>query len=51
MLAQLCRYESLLDGTLDLADIDTLNEVLDVREENDRRIRDATRPPGRGPYG
>jgi hypothetical protein len=37
---QLCRYESLLDCTLDLADIATLNEALDVQEENARRMRE-----------
>jgi hypothetical protein len=37
---QLCRYESLIDGTLDLADIAILNEALDVREENSRRMRE-----------
>jgi hypothetical protein len=30
----LCRYESLKDGTLDLADIALMNEALDVIEEN-----------------
>ena len=49
VLAGLIRYESLLDGTLDLADLDTLNELLDVREENDRRLHAAAARGG--PHG
>ena len=30
----LCKYESLLDGTLSLADVALLCDALDVREEN-----------------
>jgi hypothetical protein len=30
----LCKYESLLDCTLSLADIAFMNDALDVREEN-----------------
>lgn len=37
----MCRYESLLDGTLDLADIARMNEFLDVRAENEKRFRKA----------
>lgn len=37
----LCKLESLLDGTLDLADIAMANEFLDVQDENDMRVRDA----------
>jgi hypothetical protein len=44
---QLCRYESLLDCTLDLADIATLNEALDVQEENQRRVREHYNRMGR----
>lgn len=36
-----CKYESLLDGTLDLADIALMNEALDVRAENEFRMREA----------
>jgi hypothetical protein len=39
--AQLCRYESLLDCTLDLADLAILNELIDVRVENEARLDDA----------
>jgi hypothetical protein len=38
VLEGLCRYESLKDGTLNLADIALMNEGLDVRSENQRRI-------------
>lgn len=34
----LCRYESLKDCTLDLADIALMNDALDVEEENQRRL-------------
>lgn len=40
VLAGLVRYESVIDGTLDLCDIATLNELLDVQAENDRRLRE-----------
>lgn len=33
-----CHYESLINGALDLEDIDRMNEALDVREENRRRV-------------
>lgn len=35
----LCKYESLLDGTLTLEDLDLLNEALDVEAENQYRCR------------
>ena len=38
VLRGLCRYESLKDGTLDLADIALLNEALDVEAENEYRM-------------
>lgn len=34
-----CRYESLLDGTLSLADVADLNDALDTQDENERRFR------------
>lgn len=34
-----CSYESLKNGTLDLVDISVMNETIDVREENERRLR------------
>ncbi|WP_407673293.1 DUF6889 family protein [Ochrobactrum chromiisoli] len=38
----MCRYESLVDGTLDLSDIARMNDALDVRDENQRRYQKAT---------
>lgn len=38
-----CRYESLKDGTLDLLDIATMNDGLDVQEENERRYSKAAK--------
>lgn len=35
----MCRYESLKDGTLDLADIALMNESLDVVEETSELAR------------
>jgi hypothetical protein len=40
--AGMCRYESLLDGTLDIVDIADMNEFLDVKQENEARYYDAT---------
>jgi len=39
----LCRYESLIDGTLSLEDVALLNEALDVDNENHRRLERAAR--------
>ena len=36
----LIKYESLKDGTVDLADIYILNTSLKISDENERRIRD-----------
>lgn len=38
VLRGLCKYESLLDGTLDLVDISIMNEALNVDDENRSRI-------------
>lgn len=43
VLAQMCRYESLKDCTLDIDDVADMNEALDVRYENEARIEDARR--------
>jgi len=40
-LEGVCRYESLKDGTLDLADVAKMNEGLDVKAENEKRYRKA----------
>jgi hypothetical protein len=37
VLAGLCRYESLKNGTLDLADVALMNDALDVKRENENR--------------
>jgi len=37
VLAGMCHYESLINGTLDLADIAKMNDALDVRDENQER--------------
>ncbi|MFU1907633.1 DUF6889 family protein [Bordetella avium] len=39
VLEGICRYESLKDGTLDLADVSLMNDALDVRAENLDRAR------------
>lgn len=35
----MCKYESLLDGTLDLADMARMNDALDAQAENQERAR------------
>ena len=42
-LRGMCRYESLKDGTLSLADVALMNEALDVEAENQYRARKATK--------
>ncbi|WP_409937530.1 DUF6889 family protein [Paraburkholderia sp. BCC1885] len=37
----LCKYESVIDGTLDLGDLATMNDILSVRFENQRRLQEA----------
>lgn len=37
VLSGMCRYESLLDGTLSLGDVARMNEALDVKGENETR--------------
>ncbi|WP_436286650.1 DUF6889 family protein [Robbsia andropogonis] len=39
MLEGLIRYESLLDGSVNLEDIALLNDALTVKRENQRRIQ------------
>lgn len=39
VLAGLCKYESLLDGTLDLADIALMNDALAVKADNEALAR------------
>lgn len=37
----LCKYESLKDGSLDLEDLMRMNDALNVRDENNRRLQEA----------
>lgn len=37
----MCKYESLKDGTLDLEDVAKMNDILDVKQENEQRYRRA----------
>jgi hypothetical protein len=41
VLRGLCRYESLLDGKINLVDIAKMNEALDVEAENQERVNNA----------
>lgn len=41
VLAGCCRYESLVDGSLSLEDVATMNDALDVQSENERRYMKA----------
>ena len=41
--AGMCRYESLIDGTLSLEDIARMNEYIAVQAENRARVQDAQR--------
>ncbi|WP_196250173.1 DUF6889 family protein [Chromobacterium violaceum] len=38
VLNGMCKYESLKDGSLDLADIALMNDALDVRADNEQRL-------------
>lgn len=42
VLAGLLRYESLIDGSVGLADVALLNDALDAQAENRERIREAS---------
>lgn len=37
----LCKYESLLDGSIDLGDIARMNDAISVKYENQERLRKA----------
>lgn len=39
--AGMCKYESLKDGTLDLADVALMNDTLAVRADNQQLAREA----------
>jgi hypothetical protein len=46
VLEGMCRYESLKDGSLELLDIARMNDAIDVRNENERRINIALAKEG-----
>lgn len=41
VLEGLCKYESIIDGTLDLEDVARMNDAIDVKYENQERYRKA----------
>lgn len=43
MLRGCLRYESLIDGSVGLADVALLNDALDVQDENERRAAEHAR--------
>jgi hypothetical protein len=47
VMAGLCKYESLLDGTLDLADIALMNDALAVRRDNEALAQERLKANGR----
>jgi hypothetical protein len=47
-LEGMCRYESLVNGSLDLFDVARMNEALDVRAENRARLQEALEDRARG---
>lgn len=44
---QMCRYESLLDGTLSLFDLARMNDFLDIEDENRARVAEWVEKNGR----
>lgn len=48
VLEGLCKYESLIDGTINLADISRMNEALDVQAENQARYNEAMEDSSHG---
>jgi len=43
VMRSLVRFESLLDGSVDLSHVALLNDALDVQDENETRAREAMR--------
>lgn len=41
VLAGMCHYESLISGKIHIEDIARMNDALDVKDENERRIHEA----------
>ena len=48
VLEGLCKYESLIDGTLSLNDVARMNEALEIRQENEARFNQAMEEANRG---
>lgn len=48
VLEGMCKFESIVDGTLDLNDFAAMNDALAVRNENASRAREAARLESRG---
>lgn len=46
VLAGMMRAESLVDCSIDLAFVALLNDAINVKEENQRRVDVATKPKG-----
>lgn len=46
VLRGLCKYESLLDGTLDLCDIADMNDAITAENENAWRANEASKANG-----
>jgi len=44
--AGMCKYESLIDGTLDICDVADMNDYLAVKAENSYRARQAAKSGG-----
>lgn len=40
VLAGMCKYESLVDGTLSIEDVALLNDALAVKADNEKMLRD-----------
>lgn len=40
VLSGMCRFESLKDGGVDLGDLALMNDTLDAKAENERRMYD-----------
>jgi len=41
VLHGLCKYESLIDGTLSLSDIKIMNDAISIKNENERRVEES----------
>ena len=46
VLEGLLKYESLIDGSIDICDVALLNDALAVRAENERLAREVTKSNG-----